>query len=146
MDGGLFARALLLAVDGDDHRLDVHLRFFFELGQDLAQRLARGHHVLDDAHLVAVFKLLTDEEPAFAVVFDFLPVEAEADVYAVIFGKGDGGRDGERDALVGGADERLHRNAVLQIALRIVFAELGDLRARAVLARIDEVGRLPAAL
>ena len=33
-DGGLFARALLLAVDGDDHRLDVHLRFFFELGQD----------------------------------------------------------------------------------------------------------------
>ena len=33
-DGGLFARALLLTVDGDDHRLDVHLRFFFELGQD----------------------------------------------------------------------------------------------------------------
>ena len=80
------------------------------------------------------------------MILDLLPVEAETDVYAVIFGKSDGGRNGERDALVGGADERLHGNAVLQKTLRIIFAELGDLRARAVLARIDEVGRLPAAL
>ena len=80
------------------------------------------------------------------MVLDFLPVEAEADVYAVIFGERDGRCDGERDALIGGADERLDIHAVLQVALRVVFAELGDLRARAVLARIDKVGRLSAAL
>ena len=80
------------------------------------------------------------------MILDLLAVEAEIDVRPVILRQSDAGGNGKRDALIRGADQRLRVNAVRMIARRVIFAEAGDLAARPVLARIDKIGRLPAAL
>ena len=64
---------------------------------------AGGDDVVDDDDVAA--QGCADVGTAFAVVFGFFAVEGVGDVAAVVAGEFEGGGDGQRNALVGGAEQ-----------------------------------------
>ena len=80
------------------------------------------------------------------MVFDFLSVETEIHVDAVLFIQGDRGGKRERNPLVCGPEQRVGGYLILRYAVCIELAEALDLRTLLIFARIQKVRGYPAAL
>ena len=110
-----------------------------------ADRSARGGHILDDEHAVAVLQLATNEKSALTVILGFLAVEAELNLAAALGERHRHGND-QRNALVRRAEQHIEafgKRALDRVGVRA--AELRKLYARAVLTRVYEVRRFAAA-
>ncbi|MCY1559931.1 hypothetical protein D9M68_970160 [compost metagenome] len=79
-----------------------------------------GDHVIDDHH--ATRQRRAHEGAAFAVVLGFLAVEAPRGVDLMMLGQCHGGGGGQRDTLVGRAEQHIERNAALDHCGRIESA------------------------
>ncbi len=136
---------LLHAVDGQDESDDVDVGLLLELGNDFAHRRARGHHIVDEEHVHAVLEWFADHRAAVAVVLLLLAVERVADGHTVVEFERDRRGDGERDAFVRGAEDRVDADRHLFVVdlgldlLRVERAECRDLPAVVERARVDEV-------
>lgn len=114
---------------------------------DLAHGGAGGDDVFDDNNFIAVLRLVADEAAAFAVVFLFLAVEEVGLRDAILVIEGRGGGCGKRNTLVRRAE---HGGEIFADGLLdercVELAELCDLLAGLIVAGIDEVRRIAAAL
>ena len=88
---------------------------------------------------------LAQDFVAFAVVFRFLAVVGVGQVAAEP-GELDRHRRGERDALVGGAEQHVEFEARGEQAARIKFGQPAELGAVVEQAGVEEIGREPARL
>ena len=147
IQGGAVSSPPLHPVHRDNEGLHVHLGHLFEELNGLPHGGAGGDYVLHDDHMVAVLGFVAHHGAALAVVFGLLAVEAVGEVTPVVAVEGGGGRDGQRDALVGRTKEA--GDAVGQILLDaggVIVPQLGGLSAGLVVAGVDKVGGLPAGL
>jgi hypothetical protein len=129
----------LLAVhrDGHTHRGGAS-------GADQVGRLTLGrtvgNHVIDDQH--PALDRGADQRAAFAVVFRFLAVVGIGHA-AALAGQADGHGGGQRDALVGRAEEHVEFEARGEQAACIEFAQPHQLLTVVEQAGVEEVRRLP---
>lgn len=147
-DGGFAGNlAYLAAVDGDEHIVDFHIAAAVEDRHGLAHGGAGGDDVFDDNNFIAVLRLVADEAAAFAVVFLFLAVEEVGLRDAILVIEGRGGGCGKWNTLVRRAE---HGGEIFADGLLdercVELAELCDLLAGLIVAGIDEVRRIAAAL
>lgn len=141
-DGGLAVHPFFHPVHRYDQPRDGDIGGFLQQRQCFTHRGARRDHVFRDDHAVAVFQFAAHHVAAFAVIFGFLAVEAVTHILAVERVQGNRGGGGQGDAFVGRAEQRIHFADALVDAARIRFAQPGCLRAGAVVAGVDEIGRL----
>ena len=95
---------LFHTIHGKHQANDLHIRFGFELGNDLAYCGACGHHIVDEQHLHTVGQLGADHHAAVAMILLLLAVEGVADFHTVVGSQSDCGGDAQRNALVGRAE------------------------------------------
>lgn len=145
---GIVGGGPLHPVKADDFADDLHLCLRRDEGVGLFNGLTRSSHVLDDDDLVPVVQGAAEKHALVCpVVLRFLAVGAVADFFSVQLAVGFRGADRKRDALIGGTEEdiRLIPEVVVDGA-GVKLAELPELTARHVAARIHEERGLPAAL
>jgi hypothetical protein len=146
--GGHAALADLHAIEGYDEALDLDIGSSLDLGIGLVDGLAAGGDVLDHDHAVAVLGLIAQQVALVgAVVLGLLAVAAVLDLLAVQLVVGNGGHDGQGNALVGRPKQHVKVVAkVIVDGLGVILAQLLELVARHISAGVHKERRLTAAL
>lgn len=144
---GFVAGAPLHAIDRDHQTGQVDVGCCTQHGDCLANGRARGCDIFDDHHAITILGDTAYQSPALAMVLDFLAVETEADVVAVVADQSHRCSGGQWNSLVGGPEENIEIATEL-IANRagIELRETGQLATGSIAAGIDEVGSISSAL